>query len=162
MLQSMKLSGAFITVLWLAMASLPHGAAAQTEAPGNHEDERMNDSISWIFEATIKPGSIDQLKAMIVEMADRTEETEAGTLRYEWMISDDNSSAQVHERYRDSAAALTHLASFNENYAERLMMLVEPTGMTVFGSPSEALKKELSGVAPVYMHKAGGFARDPD
>ncbi len=156
----MKLSGAFITVLWLALASLPSGAAEQKKGPGNQEDERMKESISWIFEATIKPGSIDQLKAMIVEMADRTEETEAGTLRYEWMISDDNSSAQVHERYRDSAAALTHLDSFNENYAERLMMLVDPTGMTVFGYPSEALKKELSGVAPVYMHKAGGFVRD--
>lgn len=158
----MKMSGVFITMLLLALAYMTLGAAAQKQAPGNQEDERMNESISWIFEATIKPGSIDQLKAMIVEMADRTEETEAGTLRYEWMISDDNRSAQVHERYRDSAAALTHLASFNENYAERLMMLVDPTGMTVFGSPSEALKKELSGVAPVYMHKAGGFVRELD
>ena len=54
---------------------------------------------------------------------------------------------------------MRHLASFNENYADRLMAFVEPTGMTVYGSPSAALKKELEGAKPVYRAVLGGFAR---
>ncbi|MCP4315131.1 MAG: hypothetical protein GY789_03645 [Hyphomicrobiales bacterium] len=83
----------------------------------------------------------------------------AGTLGYQWSISDDGSHGQVHERYRDSEAALAHLASFNKNFAARLMELVNPAGMVVFGTPSAALKKELEGAGPVNMLPAGGFVR---
>jgi quinol monooxygenase YgiN len=92
-------------------------------------------------------------------MADGSKANEPGTLIYEWTISEDEKSAEVHERYADSDAALRHLASFNDNFADRLMALVEPTGMIVYGSPSAALKKQLEGAGPVYMNVIGGFAR---
>lgn len=92
-------------------------------------------------------------------MSDQVKATEPDTLRYEWMISDDAKSGQVHERYRNSEAALSHLKSFNENFAKRLMALVDPTGMVVFGNPSAALKEELAGIGPVFMRQAGGFVR---
>jgi hypothetical protein len=75
------------------------------------------------------------------------------------VIGADGKSAQVHERYADSNAAIRHLASFNENFADRLMELVEPVGMTVYGSPSPELKEKLAGADPVYMDFIGGFAR---
>lgn len=115
--------------------------------------------ISWVFSVTIKDGAVERLKAMIAEMADGARASESGTLGYEWSISDDGNSGQVHEHYRDSEAALAHLASFNENFAARLMELVDPTGMVVFGTPSAALKKELEGANPIYMQPAGGFVR---
>ena len=37
--------------------------------------------------------------------------------------------------------------------------LVEPSGMTVYGNPSAALKKQREGTDPVYMEVIGGFAR---
>ncbi len=115
--------------------------------------------VSWIFEVAIKKGEVEKLKVLIKEMADQSEATEPGTLGYEWMISDDGKRGEVHETYRDSEAALTHLASFNENYADRLMALVEPTGMVVYGSPNDELKAQLAGADPVYMHLAGGFSQ---
>ncbi len=116
--------------------------------------------ISWVFAVSIKEGKEEALRQLVGEMSDQAEANEPDTLQYLWMISDDGTSGQVHERYRDSSAALTHLASFNQNFAERLMALVDPTGMVVFGNPSETLKAELAGVGPVFMRRAGGFARE--
>jgi hypothetical protein len=92
-------------------------------------------------------------------MSGASEANEPETLIYQWTISDDQKTAQVHERYASSEAALRHLASFNTNFADRLMALVEPTGMTVYGSLSAALRQELAGIGPVYMQVIGGFAR---
>jgi quinol monooxygenase YgiN len=99
------------------------------------------------------------LNDLIREMSDASFANEPGTLTYEWTISGDGKTAHVHERYANSDAALRHLASFNQNFADRLMALVEPTGMTVYGSPSAELKKELAGVGPAYLRVIGGFAR---
>jgi quinol monooxygenase YgiN len=113
----------------------------------------------WRIGVAITDGKLDELKDLIQEMSDASRANEPGTLIYQWTISDDSKSAEVHERYADSDAALGHLASFNENFADRLLALVEPTGMTVYGSPSAALRKQLEGADPVYMGVMGGFAR---
>jgi len=123
-------------------------------------DNRSSASnVFWTFGVAIKNGKLDALEALIREMADASQAKEPGTLIYEWTISDDRKAAEVHERYADSDAALRHLASFNKNFADRLMALVEPTGMTIYGSPSAALRKELEGAKPVYSTVIGGFAR---
>ena len=116
-------------------------------------------NVFWTFKVTVKSGQVGKLRNLIREMADASQANEPATLTYEWVISKDEKSAEVHERYADSDAALRHLASFNDNYADRLMALVEPAGMIVYGSPSAALKKQLEGASPVYMDVIGGFAR---
>lgn len=123
------------------------------------DGENAMSNVFWTFKVAIKDGELDKLKDLIREMSDGSKANEPGTLIYEWTISEDEKSGEVHERYADSDAALRHLASFNDNFADRLMVLVEPTGMTVYGSPSAALKKELEGAGPVYMDVIGGFAR---
>jgi quinol monooxygenase YgiN len=141
-------------------------ATAQDIKNGHREDVHMAadkkngaSNVFWTFGVAIKDGTRDKLDALIREMADASRTNEPGTLIYEWTIGADGKSAEVHERYADSDAALRHLASFNENYADRLMALVTPTGMTVYGNPSAALRKELEGANPVYMAVIGGFAR---
>jgi quinol monooxygenase YgiN len=155
-----------------AYAAMAHQVTALWDNPaGIHGDERKNlylaaddgengmSNVFWTFKVTVKDGELDNLKDLIREMADGSKANEPGTLIYEWTISEDEKSAEVHERYADSDAALRHLASFNDNFADRLMALVEPTGMIVYGSPSAALKKQLEGAGPVYMNVIGGFAR---
>jgi quinol monooxygenase YgiN len=119
----------------------------------------VTSNVFWTFGVAIESGKLDELKKLIREMSDASQTDEPDTLIYEWTISDDKKAAEVHERYADSDAALRHLASFNKNFAQRLMALVMSTGMTVYGSPSAALKKELAGADPRYMEVLGGFSR---
>jgi len=149
-----------------AIATLLPRTGAEDVANGQKEgmhlaaaDHNAASNVFWTFGVAIKNGKLGALKDLIREMSDASQASEPGTLIYEWTISDDQKAAEVHERYADSDAALRHLASFNKNFADRLMALVEPTGMTIYGSPSVALKKELEGAKPVYREVLGGFAR---
>jgi quinol monooxygenase YgiN len=158
--------------LHITAATMPHRVSALS---GNADNVQWSDRASlylvaddgesamsnvfWTFKVNVKDGEVGKLKDLIAEMSNASEANEPGTLIYEWAISGDQKSAEVHERYADSDAALKHLASFNDNFADRLMALVQPAGMIVYGSPSAALKKKLEGADPVYMDVIGGFAR---
>ncbi|MEM6461171.1 MAG: antibiotic biosynthesis monooxygenase [Pseudomonadota bacterium] len=115
--------------------------------------------IEWLFTMKINDGSRDAFEDMIAEMSDHAKENEPGTLGYQWMISEDGSRAEAHERYRDSAAGLVHMKSFNANFAGRLMELVQPTGMIVYGEPDDALREALKAARAVFMKPAAGFTR---
>ncbi len=71
----------------------------------------MDDQVSWQLEMTVKPGELDNLKALIKEMVESTR-AEPGALNYQWCISDDNTTVHNFDRYSDSAAAKTHLDGF--------------------------------------------------
>lgn len=45
----------------------------------------------------------------------------------------------IYERYQDSAAALTHVQRFVENFAPRFLSLCTPTCMSRYGEPREGL-----------------------
>jgi quinol monooxygenase YgiN len=118
-----------------------------------------NSEIFFVFALAINPGRFEDLKTLIADMVETTQKNEVGTLNYEWAISDDQQVCHVYERYRDSAAVLTHLKSFGANFAERLMQAVTPTRLVVYGTPSAQAKDSLAGLGPVYMAPLGGFRR---
>lgn len=115
--------------------------------------------VSWIFSVAIKTGEAANLKTLVEEIADATEVNEPDALSYHWYISEDGLRGEVHEHYKNSSAALEHLSTFNTHYADRIMTMIEPEGMVVFGDPSPALKQELAGANPVFMRTASGFSR---
>lgn len=119
----------------------------------------MTKNLFWIFELTIKEGQVDSLKKLMAEMVDATQKNEQGTLAYEWTISEDNKKCHIHERYVDSEATLTHLATFTSKYAARLMETGDATGFVVYGNPTVEAKKILDGFNAVYMMPIGGFTR---
>jgi quinol monooxygenase YgiN len=119
----------------------------------------MEPNISWIFELTLTTGTAAQLKALMVELVEAAKNTEPGTLAYEWTLSADEKICHVHEKYEDSDAALTHLNTFTEKFAARLMELGDATGFTVYGTPSDELKEVLKGFNGEYMSPIGGFSR---
>lgn len=119
----------------------------------------MTVTVGWFIQAEIRTGKLDALKDLISEMCTRSRDNEPGTLAYEWSISADGTTGHLYERYADSDAALAHLASFGEHFAERFMPLVGALRMSVYGTPSEALSQELSDMEPVYFEKVDGFAR---
>ena len=119
----------------------------------------MSDHVHWLLEVTIKPGERDTLIALMREMVATTQANEPGTLNYEWFISEDETSCKIYERYRDSAAVMTHLASFGANFADRFLATAEPTRFVVFGDPTEEVREALGGFGAVFMAQIGGFTR---
>ena len=93
------------------------------------------------------------------EMVEATRSNEPGTLVYEWMISADQKTCHVYERYQDSAATMTHLATFGSTFAERFLTNAAPTRIVVYGNPSADVTGVLDGFGAVYMTPFGGFAR---
>ena len=118
----------------------------------------MGDEVSWLLELAVRPGGLDELPALMNEMVESTR-AESSTLGYEWFVSDDGGVVHLRERYADSAAAITHLAAFEEKFAGRFWATVDRTRLTVFGTPSDELRRMLVGSGPTYLRFLGGFAR---
>jgi hypothetical protein len=91
--------------------------------------------------------------------ADASQADEPGTLNYEWSISEDSKNCHIFERYADSAAALIHLGTFGEKYAERLMAAVDMTRSVVYGDPNNEVKAAFAASDAVFMSPFGGFSR---
>lgn len=119
----------------------------------------MSDQVSWMLELTIKPGELDNLKALIREMVESTRATEPGTLNYEWFLDADEKTCHIWERYADSAAVMFHLGHFGEKFAERFMAALEPTRFIVYGNPNEEVQEALSVFGVAYLAPFDGFAR---
>ncbi len=119
----------------------------------------MATHVSWMLELDIQSGREEDFRALMKEMVSATDANEAGTLTYEWSINADGTVCHILERYVDSAAVLTHLATFGEKFANRFLEVLKPTRLFVYGSPNAAVKEALAGFNPVYMESVGGINR---
>jgi quinol monooxygenase YgiN len=64
----------------------------------------MNDNIYWVFEVAINPGRLEDFKSLVSSMVEATQKNEAGTLNYEYAMSEDQQICHFYERYQDSNA----------------------------------------------------------
>ena len=116
-------------------------------------------NVSWLLEVEIQAGASENFEELMQEMVASTQVNELGTIGYEWSTNVDGTICHLHERYKDSAAVMTHLVSFGEKFAERFMKVCAPTRLVVYGSPSEEAKSALAAFNPSYMASGGGFTR---
>ena len=114
--------------------------------------------VSWQVELEVKPGELDNFRALTREMVESTK-NEPGVLVYERFVSDDGKVVYVYERYESSAAAVAHLQAFGKMYGERFVKMVERKRFTVFGTPSEELKSILDKLGATYLGPLAGFSR---
>lgn len=119
----------------------------------------MSNVVHWVLELDIKDGESENFNALMDDMVDATKANEAGTMNYECFASGDGKQCHIYERYTDSAAVMTHLASFGEKFAERFLAILEPTRLVVYGNPSSEARAALAGFGAVHMEQVGGFAR---
>lgn len=119
----------------------------------------MSEFVYWILETSIKEGEFDNLKTLMTEMVEATEQNEPGALNYEWSVNGENTKCTLFERYADSEAALKHLGTFQKEYAARFMSMLEIKRFTVYGNPNETLQGVLKSIGAVIMEPLGGFSR---
>lgn len=118
----------------------------------------MSDPVAWLVDHSIKPGQLDNFKALVEEMVQSTL-SKPNTLTYEWFLSEDNGSCDRYERFVDSAAAMTRLGNFGEKFAERSLALVEVKQCIVYGAPDDEVKAVLGGFGTTFKGSLNGFAR---
>ena len=116
-----------------------------------HEHE-----VAWLLEVAVNPGQLETVRALMDEMVASTR-AEPGARGYVWFVGQDGGVVALYERYADSAAALAHLATFGETFAQRFLSLMTPTRVTVFGAPTDEARQALSGFNPTYLGYFGGF-----
>ena len=118
----------------------------------------MGDEIAWHVELAIKPGELDSFRVLTGEMVEYAR-GETGVLSYQRFVSEDGAVVHVYERYADSAAAVGHLRTFGRKFDERFGVMVDRKRFTVFGVPSDELRRMLNRFGPTYFGPFGGFSR---
>src|SRR5262245_19058397 len=103
------------------------------------EEEPMSE-IRVIARLKIRDGKLEEFKRVAEKCMQSVRARDSGTLQYDWFFSDDHSECVVHERYRDSKAALEH----NANLVETLRELFDSCSGSceIFGTPSPELVEE--------------------
>ncbi|MGD0663670.1 MAG: antibiotic biosynthesis monooxygenase [Syntrophorhabdales bacterium] len=119
----------------------------------------MSNSIFYTFEFAIKEGQLENFKTLVKEIVEATEANEPATTNYEFFISDDGSTCHNYERYTDSEAAVKHIVAVMTKFSDRIDALAEPKRATVYGNPSDELRKMLSSMGAVFVKPIAGFAR---
>jgi quinol monooxygenase YgiN len=117
----------------------------------------MHDEISWQVELTIEPAGSDLFNALTKEMIEAARR-EDGVLVYERFMSEDGGKIFVYERYANSEVALLHLRSFQEKFADAFARLVKRERFVVFGTPTDELKRMLSGFDAEFARPMAGFS----
>jgi quinol monooxygenase YgiN len=117
----------------------------------------MSGEISWQVELAVKPGKLDNFRALTREMVESTKR-EPGVLIYERYASKDGTTIYVYERYANSDAAVAHLRAFGKMYGTRFVQLVERRQFLVFGTPSDELREMLNRFGATYLDHFGGFS----
>jgi quinol monooxygenase YgiN len=118
----------------------------------------MTENVNFLLELPVDPGSFEDLKTLLAELVEANRK-EVGMLAQEWAISDDRQVCHIYERFQDSAAFMTHLQLFGENFAERFFQIVKPTRTVVYGRLSAEVKDALAAFNPVYMGPLAGFRK---
>jgi hypothetical protein len=72
--------------------------------------------------------------------------------------SEDGGKVFIYERYANSEAAISHLRSFREQFGEAFGRLVKRECFLVFGTPSDELKRIISGFDATFLIRIGGFS----
>jgi quinol monooxygenase YgiN len=103
----------------------------------------MSDQVSWLVELAVKPGQLEKFHTLTSEMV-KSAHGEAGVTIYERFVSRGGRIVYAYERYVDSAAALAHLGKFEPQFSERFVRMVSRKRFTVFGAPTDELKRVLN------------------
>lgn len=118
-----------------------------------------NEPIGWIATFNVKDAA--SFSAVAKEAAEAVEKTEPGTVLYEWLISDDESTVTTVEWFNGLASAKEHLKGVTmTTYMPKIFEHGEISSLHVYGNPDEELRGMLAGLNPAGIDKQlCGFSR---
>jgi len=104
-----------------------------------------------IARCAIHPGKLGEFKALAERCTTIVRQKDKGTLGYDWYFSADETVCVVHERYRDSAAVLQHVANLGDALGQLLGLC--DLSIETYGEPSAELVKASAGMkVAIYKH----------
>ena len=106
---------------------------------------------------SVKPGQRDNFQALTGEMVESSS-GESGVLSYQRFVSEDGKIVYAYERYADSIAVLAHLRTFEKTFGGRFNVTVDRRRFTVFGNPTDELRRALDRFGATYLRPFGDFA----
>ncbi|GHB20450.1 hypothetical protein GCM10007094_05540 [Pseudovibrio japonicus] len=119
----------------------------------------MSNEVSWILTSRLVTTQPKAFEDLMVEMAKAVQQTQAGAIAYVWYLSEDGQSSEIFASFENSDAAISHMTWFANTYAKQFMDTLRPTGMTVYGKPTQELRNAIASLSPRYLQTVGGFAR---
>lgn len=112
------------------------------------------DDIAWTLTLDLAEGQDDTFNALMAEMVEATM-AEEGAKSYEWHRS--GNTIHINERYETNEDAGIHLSNFGENFAERFLAILSPTGLQVYGPAAGGVREGLAGFGATFYEQVGGF-----
>lgn len=119
----------------------------------------MSSCVNWTVVAVVPAENREAWEALAAEMAAATEESEPGTLIYEWFWNEAGDRSTVVERYADSGAGMVHLGNLQAKFLERMSALGEVVQIDFYGPASEELRAAMSEFGAVFHSRFAGFGR---
>jgi quinol monooxygenase YgiN len=101
----------------------------------------VSNEIHGTARIVIREGKLEEFKRLAAQCVEIVRTKDTGTLEYDLFLNADGTECFVHERYRDSAAGLEHMA----NIGSMMKPMSEVATITgeVCGTPSPELRKAL-------------------
>lgn len=115
--------------------------------------------VSWMITCECDPSNYESIAALAAEMSGYFEANEPSTTHFEWSATSDRARVDIHERYANSEQALSHMATFGQQFGSRFMSLLKPTSVVVYGFPTPDLQSALAGLSPLHTDAFAGFHR---
>lgn len=109
--------------------------------PNPHEIDPGSTEMHGTSRIVIGEGKLEEFTRLAAQCVEIVRTQDTGTLEYNHFLNADGTECFVHERYRDSAAGLEHMANIAP-MIEPLSKICTMTGQ-VCGSPSPELREAL-------------------
>lgn len=116
----------------------------------------MSSTIYWVVTCTVKPGKFADFKKVISPLAATTKQ-EAGSISYDFSVSEDQNTVHIFEHYTDSAAIVHHVTQTLSQFLEAFGACASIDELVVYGTPEGEAKQILDGLGSVYFTPFDGF-----
>jgi quinol monooxygenase YgiN len=120
------------------------------------------EQIELTVEFTIEDGKLEEFEKLVQELVNAVRDSEQGTMRYQWYLSDkDKTKCVVSELYKDSDAALAHIngKGVESILVPKIFPIAKMTRFEVYGNPSKELQEELAKLDSNNYNHLTGFTR---